>query len=111
MKRRTRRKREKPYILKVIDILHEDVKRRRAIRLLERQAWGLEFLSMALVRAGKSLGEGVTLVIVDRNGARMELTYDMARASAASSGLDDSIFMKLDDDLAVERFIRNNSRR
>ena len=110
-KRKKRPARERPYILKIIDILHEDAKRRRAIRVLEKQSWGLEFLSAALVRAGKSLGEGISLVIVNRDGVRMELSYDSARSSLEASGLDDSIFMKLDDDLAVERFIRANSRR
>lgn len=103
--------REKPLAFKLIDILHEDVKRRKAIRVLERQSWGLEFLSMALIKAGRHIGEGLSITITDKNGMKMELKYDDAVRSVNSSNVDDSVFMHLDDDAAVERFIRENSRR
>lgn len=107
MAKRAKRKKEPSVLRKMVDILWEDAKRRRALRLLERQSWGLDFLSAALARAGRGLGEGLVMVITDRNGVRMELRYEDARERA----VEDSVFMRLDDDAFVERFIRENARR
>ena len=109
-RKKNKKPREPSVIRKVIAVLWEDAKRRRALRLLEKQSWGLDFLSMALVKAGQHLGEGIVLVIENRDGGRMTLSYDDARRSRAVQE-EDSVFMHLDDDLAVERFIRENSRR
>lgn len=113
MKKRNKQQkvRTRPFVLKLFDVLYEDAKRRKAIRVLEKQAWGLEFLSLALVKAGRYMGEGISLFITDKNGVRMELRYDDARRSDAVKDLDDSILMHLDDDAAIERFIRHNARR
>ena len=108
MARKKQRRHKEPSVLrKMVEVLWEDAKRRRALRLLERQSWSLDFLSMALVKAGKHLDEGLVMVITDRNGARMELRYEDARGRLE----EDNVFMHLDDELFVERFIAANSRR
>ena len=105
---RKKRKRKEPSVLrKMVEVLYEDVKRRRALRLLSKQAWSLDFLSMALVKAGKSLNENLVMVITDRNGVKLELRYDDVKDRAE----DDNVFMHLDDDSFVEKFIRENARR
>ena len=91
----------------MIDVLWHDAQRRKAIRLLERQSWGLDFLSMALQRAGRGLENGLVMVITDRNGVKLELRYEDVKDSAN----DGNVFMHLDDDTFVERFIRDNARR
>ena len=111
MSARKRKSREPSVIRKVIAVLWEDAKRKRALRLLARQSWSLDFLSMALVKAGQHLGEGIAIAIENRDGTKITLTYDAATRSRAVQDMDDSVFMHLDDDLAVERFIRENSRR
>lgn len=108
MIKRKQRKRKEPSVLrKMVEVLYEDAKRRKALRLLERQSWGLDFLSMALARAGKRLDEGLVMVITDRNGVRMELRYEDVKDRVD----EDNVFMHLDDDSFVERFIAANSRR
>ena len=103
-----RKKFKEPSVLrKMVEVLYEDVKRRRALRLLEKQSWSLDFLSMALVRAGRHLDEGLVMVITDRNGVRMELRYEDVKDRVD----EDNVFMHLDDDSFVERFIAANSRR
>lgn len=104
-------KREPGVFRKIAYALYEDAKRRRALRILERQAWSLDFLSLALVRAGRYLGDNIALHIVNKDGARIELTYGSAKSNDIVQNLDTSIFMHLDDDLAVDRFIAENSRR
>ena len=107
-RRKRQRKRREPSVLrKMVEVLWEDARRRKALRLLERQAWGLDFLSMALARAGRHSDGGLVMTITDRNGARMELRYEDVKDRAD----DDNVFMHLDDDSFVERFIAANSRR
>lgn len=107
MTKRKRKHKEPSVLRKMIDVLWEDVKRRKAIRLLERQSWGLDFLSMALQRAGRGLENGLVMVITDRNGVKLELRYEDVKDRSD----DGNVFMHLDDDTFVERFIRDNARR
>lgn len=90
---------------KMVEVLYEDVKRRKALRLLEKQAWSLDFLSMALLKAGRHLDEGLVMVITDRNGVKMELRYDDVKDRVD----EDNVFMRLDDDSFVEKFIAANA--
>ena len=90
---------------KMLEVLYEDVKRRKALRLLEKQAWSLDFLSMALLKAGRHLDEGLVMVITDRNGVKMELRYDDVKDRTE----EDNVFMRLDDDSFVEKFIAANA--
>ena len=90
---------------KMVEVLYEDVKRRKALRLLEKQAWSLDFLSMALLKAGRHLDEGLVMVITDRNGVKMELRYDDVKDRTE----EDNVFMRLDDDSFVEKFIAANA--
>ena len=104
-KQKQKKFREPSVLRKMVEVLYEDVKRRRALRLLERQAWGLDFLSMALVKAGRHLDGGLVMVITDRNGVRMELRYEDVKDRTD----EDSVFMHLDDDSFVEKFIAANA--
>lgn len=102
-----RRGREPSLFGKLVEVLWHDARRRSAMRLLERQSWGLDFLSMALVNAGRHLDKGLVMTITDRSGVTMELRYDDVKDREE----DDSVFMHLDDDAFVERFIAANARR
>ena len=105
---RKKRKRKEPSVLrKMVEVLYEDVKRRKALRLLSKQAWSLDFLSMALVKAGRHLDEGLVMVVTDRNGVKMELRYEDGKDRVD----EDNVFMHLDDDSFVERFIMEHARR
>lgn len=110
---KARKKKEPSLLRKLIEIHYEQARRRKALRLLEKQSWSIDFLSMLLVKAGKSLGHGIQLEITDKNGVKLHLTYDQAaKASANSQFTDDSdIFNMLDDSMAVEDFIRRHNTR
>lgn len=107
-------KKEPSLLRKLIEIHYEQAQRRKALRLLEKQSWSLDFLSAMLIKAGKSLGDGISLQITDKNGVKMQLTYDKASENINSNVLNmsnDDIFNRLDDDAAVEDFIiRHNVR-
>lgn len=96
---------------KLITIYYEQAKRRRALRLLQKQTWSFDFLSLLLVRAGKMAGSGLSLVIENKDGLKMTISYDKAKSSGVDKTMDpdDDIFNQLDNDAAVQDFIRRNS--
>lgn len=95
---------------KIVEIHYEQAKRRKAMRILEKQAWSLDFIVQMFIKAGKVLSDGVILEITDKNGVTMRLTYDQAKKrSTAVDSPDDDIFNKLDDDTAVDDYIRKHS--
>lgn len=98
---------------KIVDIHHEQAMRRRALRYLEKQAWSIDFLSLLLVKAGNRMGEGVELVVTDKNGVSIRLSYNNAVKSEAVKAMSDAtdIFDRLDDEAAVESFIAEHSTR
>lgn len=102
---------EPSLLSKIILIYSEQAKRRKALRLLTKQAWSFDFLSLLLIRAGKLMGDGVQLEIKDTDGKSFILTYNKALQSQPANALNDDIFNHLDDDLAVEDFIRKHSTR
>lgn len=112
-KSRQYRYKEPSLFRKLVDIHYEQAKRRKALRILTKQAWSFDFLSLMLINAGKQIDKGLQLEITDRNGLKVLLTYDKAVKSDAVNNLsaDDSIFNHLDDDVAVDRFISEHSRR
>lgn len=112
MRRRKEKKQKEPSLVrKLIDIHYEQAKRRKAVRIMEKQAWSFDFLSMLLVKAGRQLGDGVQLDITDKNGVKMTLSYSRAVQSDANTALDtdNDIFNRLDDKAAVDDFIRRHS--
>lgn len=108
----TKRKNKEPSLLrKIIDIHFEQARRRKVIRRLEQQSWDLDFLSLLLIKVGKQLDKGVSLIITNKDGITFELTYDKTkRALSDNLDTDNDIFMKLDDAVAVQDFIAKHGR-
>lgn len=102
---------EKGLLRKLIDIYWEQAMRRRAVRNMSKLSWSLDYLSLMLVKASRIIGSGVQLVIQDTSGKTVTLTYDKALQSDALKQLDDDIFNHLDDDTALNDFIRKHSTR
>lgn len=110
-KQKVKKEKEPSLLRKIIEIHFEQSKRRRALRLLQKQSWSFDFLAMLLVKASKLQGHGLSLIITDRAGVSYTLTYDKAKDSDAVKQFDDTIFNHLDDDLAVSDFITKHSLR
>lgn len=101
---------EPSFIHKLVDIYFEQAKCKKALRILEKQQWGFEFLSMLLVSAAEKYDKGLRLEIVNKSGQHIVLTYDAAK-KADVSNYDSSILDNLDNELAVTTFIREHSTR
>ena len=76
-----KREKEPSLLSKIIDIYFEQARRRKALRLLQKQSWSFDFLALLLVKASKLQGRGLSLVITDRSGVSYTLTYDKAKDS------------------------------
>lgn len=100
---------EPSLLRKLITIYYEQAMRRKALRILVKQTWSLDFLSLMLAKAAKASANNVIMQITNKDGVTLTITYDKAKVSAQN--LDDSIFNHLDDDLAVQDFIKRNSTR
>lgn len=94
---------------KLMDIYFEQAKRRKALRILQKQSWSFDFLALLLVKASKMAGQGLSLMITDKDGRSYTLSYDNAINADAVQALDDSIFDHLDDEAAVSSFITKHS--
>lgn len=94
----------------IIAIHYEQARRRKALRLLEKQHWSVDFLSTLLLKSAKMLGTSLELTIVSPDNVRMTIT---AKDLKSDDGrIDDTdIFNHLDDASAVNNFIAKHSTR
>ena len=102
---------KEPSLLKQIIAIHyEQARRRKALRLLEKQHWSVDFLSTLLLKAARMMGTSLELTIVSPDNVRMIIT---AKDLKTDDGrIDDSdIFNHLDDASAVNNFIVKHSTR
>lgn len=101
-------KQEVSVIKQLIAIRYEQAKRRKALRILEKQEWSLDFLTLLLTKSAKAVNAPMTLIVENTNGQKFTLTADGSKLDVVD---DDDIFNHLDDEAAVQSFITKNSRR
>lgn len=102
------KKKKEPGLLRQIVAIHyEQAKRRKALRILEKQDWSIDFLSMMLLKAYKMSGQPLQLEVVSKGGQRLLLST--ARAETKLQDADTSIFNMLDNQAAVDQFIKEHS--
>lgn len=94
----------------IIAIHYEQAKRRKALRLLEKQHWSVDFLSTLLLKSAKMLGTSLQLTIISPDDVKLVIT---AKDLKEDDGrIDDTdIFNHLDDTSAVNDFIAKHSTR
>ena len=92
---------------KLIDIYFEQAKRRKAVRLLERQSWSFDFLAAVVNKAAKLSGKAMSISVTNKDGT----TLTIVGRSDSGTQYEDSIFDHLDDDVALQHFIAKNSTR
>ena len=104
------KKNKEPGLLKqIIAIKFEQAKRRKALRILNKQEWSVEFMEYLCEHAAKVLNRDVEIEIESPMGHKLRVKSVANHAVNLMS--DDDIFNKLDDDAAVAQFIREHGRR
>lgn len=103
-------KSKEPGLLRQILAIHyEQAKRRKALRTLAKTEWTWEFLESVVTHAADMQKKDIEIVIERKNGDRIIISSVKNRNTNLKEDFD--IFNHLDDQAAVDRFIRENARR
>lgn len=98
----------KQFIKDLWTVLVERQKTRRALRLLSKQEWSIEFLTALLVRSANVLHKPLQLTITQGDRSFTIKTVDIVEEGIYR---DDNIFNHLDDESKVRSFINEVNRR
>lgn len=103
-------KNKEPGLLRQIIAIHyEQAKRRKALRELAKAEWTWEFLESIVTHAADMQKKDIEIVIERKNGDKIIISSVKNRNTNLKEDFD--IFNHLDDQAAVDRFIRENARR
>ena len=103
MKNKEKKQKEPSLLRQIIAIHYEQARRAKALRILKKQSWSVDFLSTLLMKSAKMLGSPLELTIMSPEGIAMKIT---ARDMQDDGRVDDTdIFNHLDDQAAVNDFI------
>jgi hypothetical protein len=80
----------------------------RALRLLSKQEWSVEFLTALVIRASRISRQSMELEIVSPAGQRIIVRSSDPVSTALQ---DDNIFNHLDDEVKLQAFMREVNRR
>jgi len=85
-----------------LTIKHEQALTRKALRLLKKQEWSVDFLTALLIRAANIMNRPLQMTIASPSGIKVSVnTID----TPTSTYRDDSIFNHLDDETRIQAFI------
>lgn len=101
---------KEPSLLRQILVIHyEQAKRRRALRQLAKTEWSLEFLTEVIRHSAAVMKKDIVIELETKQGHKMRLSSVKDRSMDLAADYD--IFNHLDDEAAVQSFIRENSKR
>lgn len=92
---------------KLIDIYAEQARAKKAVRVLAKQEWSVEFLEYLVLKCAKQTRKDVQMVV--KNGSKV-LTISSVSAPENPHVEDEDILMHLDDTAAVNDFIRRHGK-
>ena len=102
-------KSKEPGLLRQIIAIHyEQAKRRKALRTLAKAEWTWEFLGSVVTHAADMQKKDIEIIIERKNGDKIIISSVKNRNTNLKEDFD--IFNHLDDQAAVDRFIRENAR-
>lgn len=92
----------------IIEIHKEQALRHKALRLLAKQQWSVEFLSALVAEAARQLEKNVVITVENVDGHKIHIS---STTDSGKLNYSDSIFDKLDDEAAIDSFIAKHSTR
>lgn len=100
---------KEPGLLRQLIAIHyEQAKRRKALRILNKQEWSVEFLEYLIIHAAKDLKQNIVITVTSPAGHKLDIKSVSAQTKLDT---DYDIFNHLDDQAAVEQFIREHGRK
>jgi hypothetical protein len=103
------RNKEPGLLRQIIAIHYEQAKRRKALRQLAKSEWTWEFLESVVTHAADLQKKDIEIVIECNNGNKISISSVKNRSTDLKEDYD--IFNHLDDQAAVDRFIREHARK
>ena len=101
---------KEPGLLRQLIAIHyEQAKRRKAMRQLAKVEWTWEFLESVVTHAADLLKKDLVITVKSKYGH--EFTISSVKNRNHDLDSDNDIFNHLDDEAAVQEFIRENTRR
>lgn len=92
------------FIKQVWDVWVENKRTRKALRVLNKQEWSIEFLTSLLRKAAALHGQHLEMQIISPNGAKIVVkTVD----TDIIAQREENIFDHLDDDIKIRQFMEN----
>ena len=92
----------------IIAIHYEQAQRRKAIRQLAKAEWSLEFLCEVLRKSSEMLKKDIVIELETKAGHKMKLSSVKDISNQLNADID--IFNRLDDEAAIQRFIKEHGR-
>ena len=92
----------------IIAIHYEQAQRRKAIRQLAKAEWSLEFLCEVLRKSSEMLKKDIVIELETKAGHKMKLSS--VKDISNQLNADTDIFNRLDDEAAIQRFIKEHGR-
>jgi hypothetical protein len=92
----------KKFIRDLWEVLVERTKIHKAMRLLAKQEWSVEFLTALLVRASNVTHQPLEMVLQSPGGAKLVVRTVEIKGTRLP---DDNIFDHLDDDAKIRAFM------
>ena len=110
--RKRRVQKEKSLLRKFIEVAWEQTQRKKALKILRKQQWSIDFLTYLLVKASKLSSGPIELLITSFDGTTLKLSSSSVSSSSIPSQLDDSddIFNHLDNPVMVDEYIMRHGR-
>ena len=103
MKNKEKKPKEPSLLRQISSIHYEQTSRAKALRILKKQTWSIEFLSTLLLKSARMLGSPLELTVISPEGIACKIT---AKDMQDNGKIDDTdIFNHLDDQAAVNDFI------
>lgn len=103
-------KNKEPGLLRqIITIHYEQAKRRKALRTLAKAEWTWEFLESVVTHAADMQKKDIEITIECKNGNKINISSVKSRNTSLKEDYD--IFNHLDDQAAVDRFIREHAKK
>jgi hypothetical protein len=97
----------KKFVSDLWEVLCERCRIHRALRILSKQEWSVEFLTALLIRASHVSKQQLEMSISGPNG--VHFTVRTTDTNTSKTLRDDSIFDHLDDERKIQEYMRTLS--
>ncbi len=93
----------------IVAVYKQNADTKKALRLLNKQEWSIEFLTSLLVRASKIRGQELEMTISDKSGRTV--TVSTVDKNETADNIETDIFNHIDDDIKIQQFIETMRRK